>query len=316
MSAMRKWTIGVVLLSAAIGGASCSHGITDAQAKAAGAEATAAAEARLFTAMNRDNFDSAGEIISTLIDLRNKYPTNYRNTFILGAANFWWIAEAQRTDAEISPLLIVSLAIPNILGPFSDVISNDPVNRGGADGLLGAFLSDAGLDKVTGAALVDSATIYAPQVGLFQQMSIRRFAVYSDTSTAQSIEWGFKWWEWCLGSPIDRTNPDFTGKVKPPTDGPMGFCWGSARVPHGFEGAWMMFGDLLVKGGQFTAARRAYLNAQLGVNYSTWKHSAELEARLASDLTQRYATYANTDPARWAPIGNTTYGCTQCHASK
>ncbi|MGH7653657.1 MAG: hypothetical protein ACREN6_03245 [Gemmatimonadaceae bacterium] len=313
---MRKRMIAMVVLFAAAGVAGCHHGITDAEAQANEAAATSAAEARLFTAMNRDNFDSAGDIISQLIDLRDKYPTNYRNTFILGAANFWWIAEASRPDAEISPLQIVSLSIPNILGSFSDVITNDPVNRGGADGLLGAFLSDAGLDKVTGAALVDSATIYAPQVGLFQQMSIRRFAVYSDTSTAQAIEWGFKWWEWCLGAPIDRNNPDFTGKVQPPTDGAKGFCWGSARVPHGFEGAWMMFGDLLVKGGQFQAARRAYLNAQLGVNYSTWKHSAELEARLASDLNQRYATYANTDPAKWAPIGNPSYGCTQCHASK
>lgn len=313
---MRTRTIGIALLFAAASISSCHRGLTDAQVQEQGAEATAAAEARLFSAMNRDKFDSAGDIISELIDLRNKYPTNYRNTFILGAANFWWIAEANRPDAEVNPLQIVSLSIPNILGSFSDVITNDPVNRGGADGLLGAFLSDAGLDKVTGAALVDSATIYAPQVGLFQQMSIRRFAIYTDTSTAQAIEWGFKWWEYCLGAPIDRNNPDFTGKVQPPTDGPKGFCWGSARVPHGFEGAWMMFGDLLVKGGQLAVARRAYLNAQLGVNYNTWKHSAELEARLASDLTVRHATYANTDPAQWAPIGNTMYGCTQCHASK
>jgi hypothetical protein len=284
----------------------------DAQAAA---DATAA-EARLFTAMNKDDFAAAGDIIAQLSDLRDRDPTNYRNEFIYGAANFWWIAEAGRTDAGISPLTIISLSIPNILGSWPDVIQNDTKNRPGASALLGAFLSDAGFDKVTGAALVDSAAKYAPQVGLFQKMWTRRFAAADDSTTAQSIEWGFKWWEWCLGGPIDRNNPDFTGKVKPPTEGPYGFCWGSPRVPHGFEGAWMIFGDLLVKGGHLQAARRAYMNAQLGVNYSRWKHKDDLESRLASDLLARAYTYASHDPASWAPIGNATYGCTQCHASK
>ena len=289
--------------------------------RATGVDAQAAvdaakAEARLFEAMNKDNFSSAGDIVGELNDLRDRNPTNYRNTFIFGAANFWWIAEAGRSDAGVEPLLIISLAIPNILSAFSDVVQNDPKGAPGASALLGAFLSDAGFDRKAGSALVDSAAKYAPHVGLFQQMWIRRSAAADDSTTAQSVEHGFKWWEWCLGAPIDRNNPDFTGKVKPPTDGPYGFCWGSARVPHGYEGSWMILGDLLVKSGNLKAARRAYENARLGVNYSRWKHKDDLEQRLASDLAQRYATYASHDPANWAPIGNTTYGCTQCHASK
>ena len=289
--------------------------------KATGVDAQAAAdavkaEARLFEAMNKDNFAAAGDIVGELNDLRERDPTNYRNTFIFGAANFWWIAEAARPDAGVDPLLIISLSIPNILSAWPDVIQNDPKNAGGAEALLGAFLSDAGFDKKTGSTLVDTAAKYAPHVGIFQQMSIRRFAAADDSTTAQSVEYGFKWWEWCLGAPIDRNNPDFTGKVKAPTDGPYGFCWGSARVPHGYEGAWMMLGDLLVKSGNLKVARRAYENATLGVNYSRWKHKPDLEQRLASNLAQRAATYASHDPANWAPIGNTQYGCTQCHASK
>jgi hypothetical protein len=235
---------------------------------------------------------------------------------MLGAANFWWIAEASRPDPVINPIMIISQAIPNILQSFADVAQNaTDENRAGASALLGAFLSDTGFDRAGGAALVDSAAKYAPQVGLFQKMSIRRLAAASDTTTAQAIEWGFKWWEWCVGGPVDRDNPDFTGLVKQPTEGPTGFCWGSPRVPHGHEGSWMFFGDLLVKGGKLEAARRAYLNAQLGPNYNRWKFKADLEQRLASDLMARYATYASHDPANWAPIGVPIYGCTQCHAS-
>ena len=312
---MLRRIFGMIALCSAATLASCGSdkatGV-DAQASADAAKA----EARLFEAMNKDNFAAAGDIIGELNDLRDRVPTNYRNTFIYGAANFWWIAEARRPDAGVDPLLIISLAIPNILSSFSDVVQNDPKGAPGASALLGAFLSDAGFDRKTGSALVDSAAKYAPHVGLFQQMWIRRFAAADDSTTAQSVAYGFKWWEWCLGAPIDRNNPDFTGKVKPPTDGPYGFCWGSARVPHGYEGSWLIFGDLLVKSGNLKAARRAYENATLGVNYSRWKHKSDLEQRLASDLAQRYATYGSHDPANWATIGNTTYGCTQCHASK
>lgn len=312
---MLRRIFGIIALCSAAALASCGGD------KATGVDAQASAdavktEARLFDAMNKDNFAAAGDIIGELNDLRDRDPTNYRNTFIYGAANFWWIAEAGRPDAGVDPLLIISLAIPNILSSFPDVVQHDPKGAPGASALLGAFLSDAGFDKKAGSALIDSAAKYAPHVGLFQQMWIRRFAAADDSTTAQSVAYGFKWWEWCLGAPIDHNNPDFTGKVKPPTNGPYGFCWGSARVPHGYEGAWMIFGDLLVKSGNLKAARRAYENATLGVNYSRWKHRSDLEQRLASDLTQRYATYGSHDPANWATIGNTSYGCTQCHASK
>ena len=312
---MLRRIFGMIALCSAATLASCGSD------KATGVDAQASAdavkaEARLFEAMNKDNFAAAGDIIGELNDLRDRDPMNYRNTFIFGAANFWWIAEARRPDAGVDPLLIISVAIPNILSSFPDVVQNDPKGAPGASALLGAFLSDAGFDRKTGSALIDSAAKYAPHVGLFQQMWIRRFAAADDSTTAQSVAYGFKWWEWCLGASIDRNNPDFTGKVKPPTDGPYGFCWGSARVPHGYEGSWLIFGDLLVKSGNLKAARRAYENATLGVNYSRWKHKSDLEQRLASDLMQRYATYGSSDPANWAPIGNTTYGCTQCHASK
>lgn len=302
----------VAVLSASAATAGCDETGTGAEENAV---AAAQLEDRLFTAMNKDDFGAAGDIVGEMYLLRDKDPLNYRNTFMLGAASFWWLAEAGRPDPVINPIMIISQSVPNVLQAFSDVIQNDRANGAGASALLGAFLVDTGFDRATGRALVDSATVYAPQAGLFQQMHIRSAAAADDTLTAQAIDWGFKWWEWCNGGPLDRNSFDFTGKVKPPTEGPSGFCWGSSRVPHGFEGSMMIFGDLLVKGGKLELARRAYLNARLSPNYDRWKYKGQLEARLASDLTQRYATYASHDPANWAPIGLPLYGCTQCHAS-
>jgi hypothetical protein len=273
------------------------------------------AEARLFDAMNRDDYESAGTLVGELWELHDAEPENGRNTFLLGAASLWWLAEAERPGTN--GLQVLAQAIPLILESFFDVILNDEENAAGASALLGAFLFETGFDQAQGSALVDSAAAWVPEVGLFQQMHIRRFAAADDTVTASAIEAGFQFWEVCGGGPVDRDNPDFTAYVQPPTESmPQGFCWGSSRVPHGFEGSWLIFGDLLVKGGQLDAARRAYLNARLGQNYDRWKHKDQLESRLTEDLAARYASYANRDFTQWASIGVPVVSCTQCHASQ
>jgi hypothetical protein len=271
-------------------------------------------EDQLFRAMNLDDYGSAGFIVGEMYEIRNQDPLNYRNTFMLGATALWWIAEVQR--AGTNPLLVISQAIPFILESFSDVIQNDLENRPVALALLGAFLAETGLDRAAGASLVEQATALSPEVGHFQRMHIRRGAPVDDAETTLAVEAGFQFWEACLGEQIDRVNPDFTGKVRPPTEvlGPN-FCWGSSRVPHGYEGTWLIFGDMLVKAGRLETARRAYLNAKLGPNYERWLHKSALEERLRSDLAARAATYLQRDPTKWAPIGLPPFSCTQCHAS-
>jgi hypothetical protein len=298
-----------IILTAAVMLGSCNDEET------VGPEDFEVAEARLFDAMNRNNFAEAGQIVATMYELRDKSPLTYRNTFLLGATALWWLAESS-SHPEENGLMITRQAIPLILEAFPDVIINDEGNRAGAMALLGAFLSDLGLDRVQGNILIEQAVGLRPEVGLFQRMHIRRFGFADDSVTNNSIEAGYKFWEFCTGSPVSRTNPDFTGRVGAPTsDEHKRFCWGSDRVPHGYEGAMMIFGDLLVKRGDFVAARRAYENARLGPNYSRWKHRGENEARLNSNLNARHATYANRESTAWAPIGVPAFSCTQCHES-
>ncbi len=271
-------------------------------------------EARLFTAMNEDDFGAVGDIIGQLWDIQDENPDDYRNSFILGATSLWWLAEAGRPGTN--PLLITSQAIPLILENFAAVIQSDPANRAGASALLGALLADGGFDPVAGNALVEQAVALKPEVGLFQRMHIRRFAFFDDPETEESITAGFDFWDLCAGAAINRANPDYTAHVQPPTDDDRyRFCFGSDRVPHGYEGAWLIFGDLLVKSGRINEGRRAYMNAQLGPNYARWLYRSQLEARLASDLDARHATYSSRYVQQWAPIGIPTYSCTQCHAS-
>src|SRR5262249_27977853 len=91
----------------------------------------AAAEANLFRAMREDDFAAAGDIVGEFYEIRDIDPTNHRNTFLLGAASFWWIAEANRPGTNA--LMVVRQAIPNILEAWPDVILNDAANRPGAE---------------------------------------------------------------------------------------------------------------------------------------------------------------------------------------
>lgn len=305
---MLRRYIGVVMLGvAALAG--CDKHPLSTSARATDAEN------RLFDAMRGDDFAAVGDILGTMYDIRSDDPTNHRNTFLLAATSLWWIAEADRPGAN--GLNIISQTIPIMLDAFPDVIQSDPTDRAVATALFGAFLYNSGFDKVNGSLLVEQAVTQFPEVGLFQRMHIRRNAYWSDSLTADAVEAGFNFWETCAGTHIDRTNPDFTPWVQPPlNDGSQKrFCFGSSRVPHGFEGSWLIFGDLLVKAGQLTQAKRAYLNAQLGANYATWKYKGELEQRLLQDLSQRHATYLPTDPTGWATIGVPPFECTQCHAN-
>jgi hypothetical protein len=299
---------GVLVLGVATLTGGCDHGVTSTTR-------AADAEASLFNAMRQDDFTAVGSIVGTMYDIQQSDPSNKRNEFLLGATSFWWVAEANRPGAN--SLSIISQAIPLVLQTFPDIIQNDPADRDVATALFGAFLMGSGFSLTTGDSLVNVAITQVPENGYFQRMYTRRLAFVSDTLTAQAIEAGWDFWNTCAGTNINRANPDFTSFVQAPENdgGPKRFCWGSSRVPHGFEGAWLIFGDLLVKGGQLTAARRAYLNAQLGANYATWKYKSVLESRLTADLSQRQATYNAFDQTTWASIGVPPYECTQCHAN-
>ncbi|MFI5231445.1 MAG: hypothetical protein ACHQSE_02920 [Gemmatimonadales bacterium] len=305
---MARRGIAVLLLGAVALAAGCDRSPTSTTR-------AADAEARLFNAMRQDDFTAVGDIIGTMYDIQQSDPTNRRNEFLLGATSFWWVAEANRPGAN--SLAIISQSIPLVVQTFPDIIQNDPANADVATALFGAFLMGSGFSPTTGDSLVNIAIKRMPTNGYFQRMYTRRLAFVSDTLTAQAVEAGWNFWDTCTGTHVDRANPDFTTLVRPPEDdgNPTRFCWGSARVPHGYEGAWLIFGDLLVKNGQLAAARRAYLNARLGANYATWKYKAVLESRLVEDLSQRQATYNAFDQTTWASIGVPPYECTQCHAN-
>jgi len=53
----------------------------------------------------------------------------------------------------------------------------------------------------------------------------------------------------CVGETVDRQHPDYARYMRLETrEGPKRVCWNSWIAPHNFEGFFLNFGDMLVKG--------------------------------------------------------------------
>ena len=59
-----------------------------------------------------------------------------------------------------------------------------------------------------------------------------------------------------------------------------GACWNSTIAPHNFEGFFLNFGDMLVKAGEKTKAKKIYKMAKLPESYSYWSYKDILENRI------------------------------------
>ncbi len=97
-------------------------------------------------------------------------------------------------------------------------------------------------------------------------------------------------------------------------------CYNSWKAPHNLEGFFMNFGDMLLKQGQTTAAKEAYLLTKALPDYATWPHQDKLELRL-SEFEARAAAYKNL-PANGAGFSTldtdyqmfqSNYSCMGCH---
>jgi hypothetical protein len=98
---------------------------------------------------------------------------------------------------------------------------------------------------------------------------------------AEALRWQWENIEVCIGTRIDRADPD----LKPylhlaTTTGPKRVCWNSAIAPHNFEGFFLNMGDMLVKSGDWRTAQILYRNATLSPDFSAWPYAQVLERRI------------------------------------
>ncbi len=119
----------------------------------------------------------------------------------------------------------------------------------------------------------------------------------------------------CLDTKIDRESPDYASYMSLETDeGPKRVCWNNDKLPHGLEGFFLGFGDMLVKNGQPDVAKIMYANAKYSSVYDEWNFKDVLEERIIS-ADERAKAYKSPNPAEHpALMINEPYACVGCHA--
>lgn len=91
-------------------------------------------------------------------------------------------------------------------------------------------------------------------------------------------------------------------------------CRNTTRVPHNFEGALMLFGDVYARVGNKAEAERYYGMALASPDAATWAYRDEAQAVL-SDLDGRIARYLDTNPFNDPPFfAEGAVACVACHA--
>ena len=125
--------------------------------------------------------------------------------------------------------------------------------------------------------------------------------------------------EICLGTQVDRTNPDVTHYRVPGTSlsaDKLRACGNTEAAPHNLEGFYLNFGDMLVKSGDWQTAQKVYANAMQSPDYAHWPFSAELQQRIAKaqdDVIAFNGPGAGRGKSGPQIMANSNFACMACH---
>jgi hypothetical protein len=152
-----------------------------------------------------------------------------------------------------------------------------------------------------------------PEFNLFTAGYIMSRLPSDSSRFRQAVEWQWRNLDVCVGSKIDRANPDYTRYMPLETrTGVKRVCWNSWIAPHNFEGFFLNMGDMLVKSGDWRTGVKLYENARLSRQYSAWKFRAVLDKRIAH-ARENVARFNATRPARDGLMINSGFACMACH---
>jgi hypothetical protein len=115
-----------------------------------------------------------------------------------------------------------------------------------------------------------------------------------------------------FGQPLDRDDPDVSELMECESFQVIDACLGESDFPYLWEGEWLRAGDVLLKSGNLTAARRMYQNGMLR-NYDTWPLNPILDERIAG-IAERSALYEDETISNDPETGEPDHQCGMCHA--
>ncbi len=262
-------------------------------------------------------YERLPEIIERLSGAYFEDPNNAETALLLAHSHFWKAGESARLTNP-PPNIFDNFIIAKRY--FDKAILLNPGDyrvhgwSGGTEFTLGMLHRVPDWMEKGYQEMVASIDMY-PEFNYFSAGFPTAALPPTDPLFLQGIEFMWLGIDVCLGEAIDRNNPDYTSYMELEVrEGPKRVCWNNEKTPHGFEGFFFGFGDMLVKNGQPDIAKIMYANAKLSPDYEQWGFQKQLDERIAS-ADSRALAYQSPDPTQHPPtLINMPYACGSCHA--
>jgi hypothetical protein len=321
-SAKRTLIVTGVLLAAAVAAVAIASyheiAIRFAPKKRAATARTAAAlsaDSVFWRTLHSGDYDGIPRAAEALTAVYLASPADAVTAAHLAWLHNWRAAERLRRDsvpATITDDIMLARRY------FEETVALDPSDPRTLGFLAGHRLAEGNLhhdERLTRRGyftLLDAIDAW-PEFNLFTAGYIMSRLPSDSPRFGQAIEWEWQNLDVCVGSRLDRANPDYAKYMPLETrTGVKRVCWNSWIAPHNFEGFFLNMGDMLVKSGDWRTAVKLYENARLSRQYSAWKFRPVLDERIAH-ARENVARFNATSPDRNGLMINSAFACMACH---
>jgi hypothetical protein len=296
----------------------------------AGSRSSSAAVARFWAVYHGNDYGQIPQIQKELSSAIQDDPNNPTLYALLGATHFWHIGEASRDAIPDDPQFTQDMSdAVDLFGKALqlDYYTRHPIGYIYDDhlpGYLGITTVHLGQPPANdpdliakGDHILDFAAYQFPEFNNFNRWAAHLTDSKDSDSYKQALESLWDGIDACIGTKIDRANPD----VKPYLNlvtavGRKKACWWKGDIaPYSYEGYMLNLGNGLVKAGEVEQAQVTFSNVRYAGNYTTWPYRQYFEQLASSDLYARSALYADDDPANDPPLSVPNRSCSYCHAT-
>lgn len=237
----------------------------------------------------------------------------------VGWLHIWRLAESGRLERRLPTITDEAILARRY---FEMAIALDPDDPRFQGFLASSLLAEGGIHRdpallARGEATMQAAVHAWPEFNLFTAGYVASTGPSDAAAFRDGLEQQWRNMESCLGTAVDRANPEAARyRTAPMTGDKLRACGNTEHVPHNLEGFYLNFGDMLVKSGDWQTARKVYANATRSADFATWPFAAELQRRIAQ-APDNVAAFNGPGAGRGKPgpqmMANSNAACMACH---
>ena len=245
---------------------------------------TEAADGAFWSALHGGHYADIGPVLERLQRAYLERPNDPRTAAHIAFLHVWRASERARVE-DVPATITDDLALARRY--FEEASALSPHDARFQGFLASMTMAEGNIhhdEKLTrrGFFMMGDAVDAWPEFNLFTRGYVMSQLPLKDPLFAAALEDQWKNLDVCAGQRIDRKNPDFAPFMASATrDGPRRACFNSWIAPHNLEGFFLNMGDMLVKAGDPTTARKIYAQAKVAREYTAWPYREVLERRIA-----------------------------------